>query len=143
MKNQHEIRVLVIDGQGGSIGRQLVKMICEDLPQVSLTAVGTNSIATANMLKSGAVNAATGENAVVVGARSADVIIGPIGLVIADALLGEVTPAMAAAVGQSAAARILLPVDRCHTLVAGVANPSTAALLADAMEKLRALIQDA
>ena len=137
------MRVLVIDGQGGSIGRQLVKMICEDLPQVSLTAVGTNSIATANMLKGGAVNAATGENAVVVGARNADVIVGPIGLVIADALLGEVTPIMAAAVGQSAAVRILLPVNRCDTLVAGVANPSTAALLADAMEKLRALVRDA
>ena len=143
MENPHETRVLVIDGQGGSIGRQLVKMICEDLPQVSLTAVGTNSIATANMLKGGAVNAATGENSVIVGARNADVIVGPIGLVIADALLGEVTPAMATAVGQSAAVHILLPVGRCHTLVAGVANPSTAALLADAMEKLRALVQDA
>ena len=143
MENRCEMRVLVIDGQGGSIGRQLVKMICEELPQVSLTAVGTNSIATANMLKGGAVNAATGENAVIVGARNADVIIGPIGLVIADALLGEVTPAMAAAVGQSAAVRILLPVGRCHTHVAGVANTSTAALLADAMEKLRALVRDA
>ena len=143
MKHQHEMRVLVIDGQGGSIGRQLVKMIREDLPQVSLIAVGTNSIATANMLKGGAANAATGENAVIVGARDADVIVGPIGLVIADALLGEVTPAMAAAVGQSAAVRILLPVGRCDILVAGVANPSTTALLADAMEKLRALIQDA
>lgn len=143
MKKQHEMRVLVIDGQGGSIGRQLVKMICEDLPQVSLTAVGTNSIATANMLKGGAVSAATGENAVVVGARNADVIIGPIGLVIADALLGEVTPAMAAAVGQSAAVRILLPVNRCDTLIAGVTNPSTGLLLSDAMEKLRALARDA
>ena len=143
MENPHETRVMVIDGQGGSIGRQMVKMICEDLPQVSLTAVGTNSIATANMLKGGAVNAATGENAVIVGARNADVIVGPIGLMIADALLGEVTPAMAAAVGQSAAVRILLPVGRCRTLVAGVANPSTAALLADAMDKLRALVQDA
>ena len=93
------MNILVIDGQGGNIGRQLVKMICEKLPQANLTAVGTNSIATANMLKGGAVNAATGENAVIVGCRHADIIVGPVGIVIADALLGEVTPAMAAAVG--------------------------------------------
>ena len=83
--------ILVIDGQGGNIGRQLIKMIQEALPNAEIRAVGTNSIATANMLKGGNVDAATGENAVIVGCRKADVIVGPVGIVIADALMGEVT----------------------------------------------------
>ena len=131
--------VLIIDGQGGNIGRQLVKTLREQLPEVDLLAVGTNSIATANMLKSGAVTAATGENAVIVACRKADIIVGPIGIVIADALLGEVTPAMAAAVGQSRAKRVLIPMNKCETVVAGVSNPSTAALLEDAVEKIKVL----
>ena len=131
--------ILVIDGQGGNIGRALVHEITEKLPDAELIAVGTNSIATASMLKAGARNAATGENAVLVACRRADVIAGPIGIVIADALLGEVTPAMAVAVGQSRAARVLIPVNRCDTLVAGVTDNTTASLLQDAVAKIRAL----
>ena len=88
------MRVLVIDGQGGGLGRQLVTAITALCPEVELTAVGTNSMAASAMLKAGAARAATGENAVVVNARRADIIVGPIGIVIADALLGEITPAM-------------------------------------------------
>ena len=135
------MRILVIDGQGGNIGRQLVKRISEELPQAELRVVGTNSIATANMLKAGAVQAATGENAVVVACRKADVITGPIGIVIADALLGEVTPAMASAVGQSDAVRVLIPMNRCETLVAGVADAPTGILLEDAIEKIKAAVR--
>ena len=131
--------ILVIDGQGGNIGRALVREITEKLPDAELIAVGTNSIATASMLKAGARNAATGENAVLVACRRADVIAGPIGIVIADALLGEVTPAMAVAVGQSRAARVLIPVNRCDTLVAGVTDNTTASLLQDAIAKILAL----
>ena len=131
--------ILVIDGQGGNIGRALVREITERLPDAQLIAVGTNSIATSNMLKAGAHNAATGENAVIVACRRAEVIAGPIGIVIADALLGEVTPAMAVAVGQSRAARVLIPVNRCETLVAGVTDDTTASLLQDAMAKITAL----
>ena len=134
------MKILVIDGQGGNIGRQLVKMILERMPDSDLRAVGTNSIATANMLKAGAVNAATGENAVIVGCRWADAIIGPLGIVIADALMGEVTPAMAAAVGQSDAARVLIPLNRCETLVAGVKDTSAGVLLEDAVEKLMSFV---
>lgn len=135
------MNILVIDGQGGNIGRQLVKMITEQIPQATLRVVGTNSIATANMLKAGAVQAATGENAVIVGCRKADIIVGPIGIVIADALLGEVTPAMAAAVGQSDAVRVLIPMNRCDTVVAGVAEGPTGALLEDALEKIKAAVR--
>ena len=80
------MKILVIDGQGGNLGRELVKLLLARLPQAKLRAVGTNSAATASMLKAGASEAATGENAVVVGSRWADVIVGPIGVVIADAL---------------------------------------------------------
>ena len=87
-------RVLVIDGQGGGLGRQLVAALAAGCPDAELTAVGTNSLAASAMLRAGASRAATGENAVVVNSRRADVIVGPIGIVIADSLLGEITPAM-------------------------------------------------
>ena len=103
------MKILVIDGQGGGIGRQVVQAVKAAFPEADVTAVGTNSTAAAAMLKAGANRAATGENSVKVCCRSADVIIGPVAIVIADSLLGEITPAMAAAVGQSAAARILIP----------------------------------
>ena len=130
------MNILVIDGQGGNVGRELIRRIAERLPNCAVRAVGTNSIATSNMLKGANVPAATGENAVIVGCRWADVIVGPIGVVIADALLGEVTPAMAAAVGQSRAVRILIPLNRCETLVAGVNALSTAELIEDVLRKL-------
>ena len=136
------MNVLVIDGQGGRIGRQLVKEITERFEGVSLTAVGTNSIATGSMLKSGAQNAATGENAVIVAASRADVIIGPIGIVIADALLGEVTAEMAAAVGRSRATRILIPINKCDSVVAGVGDKSTAELIDDALGRLAGIIAE-
>ena len=131
--------ILVIDGQGGNIGRQVVKLICESIPQADLLAVGTNSTATENMLKGGARKAATGENAVIVACRNADVIVGPIGIVIADALMGEVTPAMAAAVGQSDAIRVLIPLAKCETLVAGVGECQLSLLLEDAVGKIRSV----
>ena len=135
------LKILVIDGQGGNLGRELVKLLLARLPQAKLRAVGTNSAATASMLKAGASEAATGENAVVVGSRWADVIVGPIGVVIADALLGEVTPAMAAAVGSADAQRVLIPMSRCDTQVAGVSELSTAALLEDAAQRILRLAE--
>ena len=95
------MNILIIDAQGGGIGKQLVASVRKNLPDADITAVGTNTVATTAMLKAGADRGATGENAVVVNCRRADVIIGPIGIVIADALLGEITPLMAAAVAQS------------------------------------------
>ena len=133
--------VLVLDGQGGRLGSQLVKEICARFPGQELLAVGTNSMATERMLKAGASRAATGENAVVVACRRADVIVGPIGMIIADALLGEVTPAMAKAVGQSEAVRILLPSDKCETLIAGIDGQSMSDLIRDAMDKLEGLLK--
>ena len=99
--------------------------------------MGTNSAATAAMRKAGADQSATGENAVIVGCRKADVIVGPIGIVIADALLGEITPAMALAVGQSSARRVLIPVNHCDNIVAGVSDLSLGHLIQSALEEIR------
>ncbi len=131
-------KVLIVDGQGGKIGRQLAELL---LPRngvtLELTLVGTNAAATANMIKSGVTRAATGENAVVVNARRADVIAGPVGIVIADALLGEVTPAAAIAVGQSEAAKVLIPVNsRCDNTVVGVKSVPLSVLIAEAAEEI-------
>ena len=134
------MNITIIDGQGGHLGAQLVKEIVSRFPQAELTAIGTNAIATAAMLKAGAHNGATGENPAVVACRKADVIIGPIGIVIADSLLGEVTERMALAVSRADAVRILIPVNKCDNLVAGVTNLNMGVLIADTVEKLRDLI---
>ena len=135
------MRVLVIDGQGGGLGRQLVAAISAACPDAELTAVGTNSLAASAMLKAGAARAATGENAVLVNARRADVIVGPLGIVIADALLGEITPAMAAAVGQADARRILIPVNHCDNYVVGIADVPVGTLVQSAAQKVKALCE--
>ena len=133
------VRVLVIDGQGGGLGRQLTAALAAGCPDIELTAVGTNSIAASAMLKAGAHRAATGENAVVVNCRRADIIVGPIGIVIADSLLGEITPAMAAAVCQSSAARVLIPINHCDNIVVGVPDQPIGQLVAAAVEKVSQL----
>ena len=134
-------KVLVIDGQGGGLGRQLVAAIAAACPEAELTAVGTNSLAANAMLKAGAARAATGENAVVVNCRHADVIVGPIGIVIADALLGEITPAMAAAVCQSGAKRVLVPINHCENYVVGVPEQPVSQLVSAAAQKVKALCE--
>jgi len=128
------MNILVIDAQGGGIGRQVVSSLKKHFPQVEITAVGTNSAATAAMLKAGADHGATGENPVVVCARRADIIIGPIGIVIADAMYGEITPRMAVAVGQSPARRLLIPVNHCDNIIAGVTDFSLARLVEQVVE---------
>ena len=116
------MNILVIDAQGGGIGKQLITAIKKNISDSCITAVGTNTVATSAMLKAGADKAATGENADLVNSRVADVIIGPIGIVIADAMLGEITAKMANAVAQSSAKRILIPVNHCDNIVVGVAD---------------------
>lgn len=117
------MKIVVIDGQGGSIGRAIVEKLTAKGLGDSLTCIGTNSTATANMLKGGARQGATGENPVKVACRDADYIVGPIGIVMADSMLGEITPEMANAVGASPAHKILIPVNKCVT-VAGVMDMS-------------------
>ena len=115
------MKIVVIDGQGGSIGKAIVEQLVKKFDVESIFCIGTNSVATANMLKAGAKYGASGENPVVVACRDADYIIGPIGIIMADSMLGEISPVMAQAVGASNAHKILIPINKCLT-VAGVQN---------------------
>ena len=134
------MKILVVDGQGGGVGRQLVAQIKQAFPDMQLMAVGTNTIATSAMLKGGADNAATGENAVIVAARKADVIVGPLGIAVADSLGGEITPAMANAVAQADAKRILLPFKNCDNVIVGVSDFTLGTLIQHAVEELRKIL---
>lgn len=130
-------KIAIIDGQGGRMGKTIIEQLKKDFPQQPLLAIGTNSIATSAMLRAGADQGATGENPVIVAARTSDLIIGPIGIVIADAMNGEVTPAMAAAVGQSQAIQILMPVNRCNHYVVGCEDLSMGEIISLVIEKVR------
>ena len=135
------MRVVVIDGQSGRMGQLFIeRAVAAGLP-CAIDCVGTNAIATAAMLKAGAENGATGENPVLVACRSAEVIVGPIGILSADSLMGEITPTMAVAIGQSAAKKLLLPVNQCSNLVAGTQNLSLSKLMDEAVELLRSLCE--
>ena len=133
------MNILVIDGQGGRLGRKLLESIRKTCPDANITAVGTNSIATENMMNSGCANQlATGENAVIVACRTAEIIAGPFGIATADALMGEISPAMANAVASSGAFRVLIPMNLCNTYVAGIMKGS-AAILEDAVKHIQDL----
>ena len=131
------MNILIIDAQGGGLGKQIVSAIKKTYPDMTITAVGTNSVAASNMLKAGADHAATGENAIIVGCRKADIIIGPIGIVIADSMYGEITPKMAAAVGQSSAKRLLIPTNQCDNIVLGTSTASMGSMISNILEYLK------
>ena len=136
------MNILIMDGQGDRLGSLLVEEVRQRFPAAQVWAVGANATAAAAMKKAGAHQAASGENPTLVACRKADIIVGPIGIVIADALFGEVTPRMAAAVGQADAARILIPVNRCENLVAGVPDLSLGVLAEDVLRKLEGLCRE-
>lgn len=138
--NTRSKTILVIDAQGGGIGKQLVASIKKAFPEAELIAAGTNSAATAAMLKAGADHGATGENAIIVCSKKADIIVGPIGIVIADSLYGEISPSMATAVGQSHATRVLLPMNHCDNLIAGIGEINVSRLVEDAVARISELL---
>ena len=135
------MKVVVIDGQGGRIGQTLIERVRQAGAACEIIAIGTNAIATAAMLKAGADAGATGENPALVACRTADVILGPIGILAADSMLGEVTPAMALAIGQANAPKVLLPVNHCNNIVAGTMNLSLSKLMEEAVEVLKSLCE--
>lgn len=134
------MKVVVIDGQSGRIGQLFIEKAVKAGLNCDLIAIGANAIATSAMLKAGASAGATGENPVVVVCRTAEVIVGPIGILAADAMLGEITPKMAAAVGQSQAKKLLLPVNLCNNIVVGTQNLSLSRILDEAVETLKQIL---
>lgn len=134
------MNLVVIDGQSGRMGQLFIERVKAAALPCEITAIGTNAIATSAMLKAGADQGATGENPVLVACRTADIIAGPIGILSADSLLGEITPAMAVAVGQSRAKKLLLPVNQCNNLVAGVPALTLKELMDRAVELLSSLL---
>ena len=130
--------VLIIDAQGGGIGRQLIAEIRKRSMELNIIAVGTNSVATSQMLKAGADHAVTGENPVIINCRRADFIMGPIGIALADSMFGEITPAMSVAVGQSRAEKILIPMNNCGAFVVGVAEQNIKSNIEAAVDQLEA-----
>lgn len=134
------MKVVVIDGQGGRLGQLIVEGIRKNDLKMELYGIGTNTAATAAMKKAGADYGATGENPVIVACRDADIIIGPIGIISADSLLGEITPAMAVAIGQSRALKLLLPISHCNNQVIGVKSLTMGDMVKETVERLKELI---
>ncbi len=132
-------RIVVIDGQGGSIGKIIVEQLKKRLPDQRITALGTNSVATSVMMKAGADEGATGENPILVACEKADLIVGPLGILAANALLGEITPLMAAAIGKSSAEKILIPAGKCRLTIVGLSDQP----LGEYINQATALIQKA
>ena len=130
------MKILVIDGQGGKMGRLIIESILTKYPDAEITAVGTNSMATEQMMKAKPAHCATGENAVVVGCRRNEIIMGPVGIAIADSLYGEITPSMAVAVGSSEARKILIPISKCNNYVVGVEDKTAAQLIQAAVNAI-------
>lgn len=130
------MRIVVIDGQGGGVGKALVEELVKACPQAEVIAVGTNATATANMMKGGTANGATGENAVVYNCGRADAIVGPIGIVMANAMLGEITPRMAEAVSSAKANLFLIPMNRYHATVIGVESRKLSEYIQEAVMKI-------
>ena len=121
-------KIVIIDGHGGRIGALLTARL-KPLQSTEIVVIGTNSIATSAMLKAGADFGATGENPIIVNARDADFIVGALGILSADSFLGEITPAMAVAIGQSQAEKVLLPINRCNNYIVGVEERPIAELI--------------
>ena len=140
LQEDQVLKVVVIDGPGGRLGQLIIEEIINEQISCELYAIGTNSAATTAMLKSGAIYGATGENPVKVVCKDADVIIGPIGIIAADSLLGEVTPEMAVAVGQSKALKLLLPVSQCNNQVIGVQPLTMSELVKATVQRLKELL---
>ena len=134
------MKVVIVDGQSGRMGQLLIERIRSADLSCEILAIGTNALATAAMLKAGADAGATGENALLVACRSAEIIAGPIGILSADALLGEITPAMAVAIGQSPAKKLLLPVNQCNHIIVGAQALPLSRLMEEAVTLLRSML---
>ncbi len=135
------MKIVVIDGQGGKIGQTLVEQLKQELPNCKLIAIGTNSIATSAMLRAGADFGATGENPVIVNCADADIIVGSLGIVVANSFHGEITPSMALAIGQSRAQKILIPINKCNNTVVGIQKLSLSEYVKLSVEYIKEIVE--
>jgi len=135
------LKIVVIDGQGGKIGQTLVEQLKQELPNCKLIAIGTNSIATSAMLRAGADFGATGENPVIVNCADADIIVGSLGIVVANSFHGEITPSMALAIGQSRAQKILIPINKCNNTVVGIQKLSLSEYVKLSVEYIKEIVE--
>jgi hypothetical protein len=135
--------IIVVDGQGGGIGRAIIKRLRDVFGEdMEILALGTNSIATSQMMRAGANRGATGENAIVKTALEADIIVGPLAIIIADAMMGEVTPEMAKAIGSSKALKVLIPLTQERIEIMGLSVEPLPHLIDQAIEIIRGGEQD-
>lgn len=130
------MKIVVIDGQGGGMGKSIIENIRKKYIDVEIIAVGTNSLATSAMLKAGASAGATGENAVIFNCREADIIAGPVGICFANSMHGEISPSLASAVSSSKAQKLLIPMSKCHATIIGISEKPFGAYIEEMMEKL-------
>ena len=136
------MRIAVIDGQGGGIGRAVIEKLRTELGDgPEIVALGANALATAAMLKAGANEGASGENAVVVNAPKVDIIVGCIGILVADSMLGEITPEIAKAVSMSSAEKVLIPIGKCMIHVAGVVGKPLPHYIDDAIAVIKTMAE--
>lgn len=141
MKKDKAMQILVIDGQGGGIGKSLIQNLRDKIKEdITIIALGTNALATSAMIKAGADDGATGENAIIHMADRGDLIIGPIGIVVGNSMLGELTPKMAEAIGSSPCRKILIPIQRCNINIAGSENKPMQKLVDDLIRQVKELI---
>lgn len=134
------VTIVVIDGQGGGVGKSLVEQIRKAIPKGKIIAVGSNAAATSNMMKAGADAGATGENAVLYNCRYADIVTGPIGIVLANSMLGEITGKMAYAVSDCDAKKILIPASKCPVSVVGLAEKPLGKYIEEAVSMMKAYV---
>lgn len=139
-KEKSDMKITIVDGQGGKIGKSVIEQLVKQHPELELYDIGTNSIATSTMMKAGATYGATGENPCIVNAADSDIIIGPIGIVFANALLGEITPAIATAIGASKAFKMLIPTNRCNHMVVGCADTGLSEYIRQVCEKIDSML---
>ncbi|MFL0249365.1 DUF3842 family protein [Clostridium neuense] len=138
------MRIAVIDGQGGGIGKAIVERFRKEFKdKIDIVALGTNSLATSLMLKAGADEGATGENAIIYNSYKVEIILGPIGIICANSLLGELTPNMAKAIAESSAQKVLIPMNKCHIMVAGIENGSLQNYIEAAVKIVKTRINEA
>lgn len=136
------MKIAIIDGQGGGIGKHLTEKIRHDLPKnVEIIALGTNCIATSAMMKAGANEGATGENAIIQTVKNVDIIVGTVAILTANSMLGELTPKMAKAIGEAKAKKILLPFNKSNIEIIGVVNEPLPHLIEFLVQKLKTLME--